>query len=59
LKGQKVEKDRKRWIDSVKENVQEKDSNIQEASTLWKDHQKWTIFIQPHRQQPDGDADGE
>jgi len=43
----------------VKKDVQEKDSNIQEASTLWNDSQKWTIFIQAHQQQPDGDADGE
>jgi len=25
----------------------------------WNDRQKRTIFIQPHRQQPDGDPDGE
>jgi len=43
----------------VNEDVQEKDSNTQEASALWTDHQKWTIFIQFHRQQPDGDAVGE
>jgi len=53
------ERRRKRWIDNVKEDVQEKDSSIQEVSTLWKDRQKWTTFIQPHRQQPDGDPDGE
>jgi len=41
----------------VKEDVQEKDSNIQEASRLWKDRQKWTDFIHLYRQQPDGDAD--
>jgi len=50
---------RKRWIDNVKEDVQEKDSNIQEASTLWKDCQNWTIFIQAHCQQLDGDPDCE
>jgi len=49
---------RKQWIDNVNEDVQGKDSNVPEASTLWKDHQKWTIFIQPRRQQPDGDPDG-
>jgi len=32
---------------------------MQEASTPWKDRQKWTTFIQPHRQQPDGNTDGE
>jgi len=38
----------KRWVDILKEDVglQEKDSNIQEAGTLWKDHQKRNIFIQ-------------
>jgi len=40
-------------------DVQEKDSNIQEASTLWKDCQKWTLFVQLHHQQPDGDPDGD
>jgi len=41
----------------VKEE-KEKDSNIQEASTLWKYRQQWTIFIQLYQQQPDGDQDG-
>jgi len=49
----------KLWIENVKEDVHEKDSNIQEVSTPWKDRQKCTIFIQPHRQQPVGDPDGE
>jgi len=35
------------------------DLGLQEASTLRKDRQKWTIFIQLHRQQPDGDSDAE
>jgi len=39
---------KKRWIDNVMEDVQEKDSNIQEASTTM-EAQKWAIFIQPHR----------
>jgi hypothetical protein len=50
---------RKRWIDNVKEDLEEKGINMQDASTLWKDRQKWTTLIQPHRQQPDGDPDGE
>jgi len=50
---------RKWWIGNMREDVEEKDSNIQEASTLWKDYQKWTIFSQPHQQQPDGDTDSE
>jgi len=50
---------RKRQIDNVKLKVQEKDNNIQEASTPWKDRQKWTIFIQLHRQQPYRDPGGE
>jgi len=28
----------------VKEDVHEKDSNIQGAITLWTDRQRWTIF---------------
>jgi len=52
-------KSRGRWIYNAKEDVQEKDSNMHEASTPWKDRPQWTIFIQPHRQQPDEDADGE
>jgi len=52
-------KERKQRFDNVKEDVQEKVSNIQEASTLWKDRQKWTIFTKPHQQQPNGDTNGE
>jgi len=48
---------RKRWTDNVKEEVQKK-ATYKNLAHYGRTARNGTIFIQPHRQQPHGGPDG-
>jgi len=41
---------RKTWIDNVKEDMEKKNADIETAMELIQNRRKWKHFVQPHRQ---------
>ena len=46
----------KRWIDNIKDNLQQRGSDIQQAAERVKDRKQWKKFVHAaHRRQPAGE----
>jgi len=41
------ERQRKRWIENIKEDLEQRGSSIPQAAEKWKDSTSWKVFIQP------------